>query len=145
MGQSAQLAPAPPPVEGEPIPSDLCWLLSRASYILTTEMTAALEGVGVSPRAHCVLSADELESAGLAERKPSKTDRRARVIGVTNAGQRKVRQAEEIAERVRADVLDALPPADREVFLLSLTKLVSERLSAPVQCGQPVRRRAARR
>ena len=144
------------------MPSDLCWLLSRASYILTTEMTAALEGLGVSPRAHCVLSAamsgdhtqtelakmvgldkttmvvtlDELESAGLAERKPSKIDRRARVIGVTKAGQRKVRQAEEIAEGVRAD---------REVFLSSLTKLVSERLSEPVQCGQPVRRRAPRR
>jgi MarR family transcriptional regulator, transcriptional regulator for hemolysin len=171
MGQSVQLAPPPSPVDGDPIPSDLCWLLSRASYILTTEMTAALEGVGVSPRGHCVLSAamsgehtqtelakmigldkttmvvtlDELESAGLAERKPSKTDRRARVIGVTKAGQRKVREAEEIAEGVRADVLDALPPGDREVFLSSLTKLVSERLTEPVQCGQPVRRRAARR
>ena len=49
MGQSAQLAPAPPPVEGEPMPSDLCWLLSRASYILTTEMTAALEGLRALP------------------------------------------------------------------------------------------------
>jgi MarR family transcriptional regulator, transcriptional regulator for hemolysin len=172
MGQSVQLAPPPPaPVAGGPIPSDLCWLLSRASYILTTEMTAALEGLGVSPRAHCVLSAamsgdhtqtelakmvgldkttmvvalDELESAGLAERKPSKTDRRARVIGVTRAGERKVRAAEAIAERVRTDVLEALAPADREVFLSSLTKLVSERLSEPAQCGQPVRRRAARR
>ena len=172
MGQSAQLAPPPPaPVEGEPLPSDLCWLLSRASYILTTEMTAALEDLRVSPRAHCVLSAamsgdhtqtelakmvgldkttmvvtlDELESAGLAERKPSKADRRARVIGVTTAGQRKVRRAEEIAERVRANVLEALPPGDREVFLSSLTKLVSGRLSEPAQCSQPVRRRATRR
>jgi hypothetical protein len=42
-------------------------------------------------------------------------------------------------------VLDALPAADREVFLSSLTKLVSERLTEPVQCGQPVRRRAPRR
>jgi DNA-binding MarR family transcriptional regulator len=171
MGQSVQLAAPPPPVEGEPLPGDLCWLLSRASYILTTEMTAALEDLGVSPRAHCVLSAamsgdhtqtelarmvgldkttmvvtlDELESAGLAERKPSKTDRRARVIGVTKTGERKVREAEAIANGIRADVLDVLPAADREVFLASLTKLVSERLNEPVQCGQPVRRRAARR
>ena len=28
------------------MPSDLCWLLSRASYILTTELTAAFEGLG---------------------------------------------------------------------------------------------------
>jgi MarR family transcriptional regulator for hemolysin len=170
MGQSVQLAP-PPPVAGEPIPGDLCWLLSRASYILTTEMTAALEGLGVSPRAHCVLSAalsgehtqtelarmvgldkttmvvtlDELESAGLAERKPSKTDRRARVIAVTKAGERKVREAEAIANGIRADVLDVLPAEDREVFLSSLSKLVSERLNEPVPCTQPVRRRAPRR
>jgi MarR family transcriptional regulator, transcriptional regulator for hemolysin len=170
MGQALELAP-PPPAEGEAIPTDLCWLLSRASYILTTELTAALEGLGVSPRAHCVLSAamsgdqtqtelarrvgldkttmvvtlDELEAAGLAERKPSKTDRRARVIGVTKAGERKVREAGEIIERVRADVLDVLPPADREVFLSSLSKLVSERLTEPAHCGQPVRRRAPRR
>jgi MarR family transcriptional regulator, transcriptional regulator for hemolysin len=171
MGQSVELAPPPPPAEGEAMPRDLCWLLSRASYILTTELTAALEGLGVSPRAHCVLSAalsgdhtqtelarkvgldkttmvvtlDELESAGLAERKPSKTDRRARVIDVTKAGERKVREAEAIVERIRADVLAVLPAEDREVFLSSLTKLVSERLAEPVQCGQPVRRRAPRR
>src|SRR6266545_4000679 len=128
MGQSVELASPPPPAEGESMPTDLCWLLSRASYILTTELTAALEGLGVSPRAHCVLSAalsgdrtqtelarrvgldkttmvvtlDELESAGLAERKPSKTDRRARVVGVTKAGERKVREAEAIVERIRA-------------------------------------------
>jgi MarR family transcriptional regulator for hemolysin len=169
MGLSVELAP-PPPVEGESMPTDLCWLLSRASYILTTELTAALEGLGVSPRAHCVLSAalsgdhtqtelarrvgldkttmvvtlDELESAGLAERKPSKTDRRARVIGVTRAGERKVREAEAIVEGIRADVLAVLPAEDREVFLSSLTKLVSERLSAPSPCAQPVRRRAPR-
>jgi MarR family transcriptional regulator, transcriptional regulator for hemolysin len=171
MGQTLELAPPPAPAEGEPMPTDLCWLLSRASYVLTTELTAALQELGISPRAHCVMSAalsgehtqtelarmvgldkttmvvtlDELESAGLAERKPSKTDRRARVIGVTTAGRRKVRQAEEIAERVRANVLEALPPGDREVFLSSLTKLVSGRLSEPVPCGQPVRRRAPRR
>ena len=170
MGQPVQLAP-PPPVEGELIPSDLCWLLSRASYILTTEMTAALEGLGVSPRAHCVLSAamsgdhtqtelakmvgldkttmvvtlDELESAGLAERKPSKTDRRARVIGVTKTGERKVREAEAIANSIREDVLAVLAPEDRDVFLDSLSLLVTDPLSEPSPCAQPVRRRAPRR
>jgi MarR family transcriptional regulator, transcriptional regulator for hemolysin len=170
MGQTLELAPPPAPVEGQPMPTDLCWLMSRASYILTTELTAALQDVGISPRAHCVMAAalsgdhtqteiarmvgldkttmvvtlDELESAGLAERKPSKSDRRARVIGVTKAGQRKVREAEAIAERIRADVLEVLPPADREVFLASLTKLVSQRLTEPTPCAQPVRRRAPR-
>src|SRR5215211_3447477 len=130
MGQTVELAPPPAPPEAEPISTDLCWLLSRASYILTTKLTAALEGLGVSPRAHCVLSAamagdhtqtelartvgldkttmvvtlDELEAAGLAERRPSSADRRARVIAVTKAGERKVRDAEAIAERTTEDV-----------------------------------------
>ena len=169
MGQAVEIAPPPPPADGE-TPSDLCWLLSRASYILTTQMTAALQELGVSPRAHCVLAAamggehtqtdlvrmvgldkttmvvtlDELEAAGLAERRPSKSDRRARVVVVTKAGERKVREGQEIAERIRASVLEALPPADREVFISALTTLVSDRLSAPAACVQPVRRRAPR-
>ena len=100
----------------QPLNSNLCWLLSRASYTLTTEITAALEDLGISPRAHAVLIAalsgnhtqtelarmagldkttmvvtlDELEATGLAERRPSSRDRRARVIAVTEAGKRKV-------------------------------------------------------
>jgi DNA-binding MarR family transcriptional regulator len=154
----------------QPLNENLCWLLSRASYTLTTELTAALEEAGISPRAHAVLTAalceertqgeiakavgldkttmvvtlDELEAAGLAERRPSKTDRRARVIAVTAAGKRKVKQAEAITERVRADVLASLPEGDREVFVQSLTRLVGDRLAEPVECSQPPRRRAPR-
>ena len=77
-----------------PLASDLCWLLARASHALTTELTSALESSGISPRAHSVLATamtgeytqtelarlvgldkttmvvtvDELEAAGLAER-----------------------------------------------------------------------------
>jgi MarR family transcriptional regulator, transcriptional regulator for hemolysin len=170
MGRStAELAP-PPALESQEFQPDLCWLLSRASYTLTTELTAAFEKLGLSPRAHCVLSAamsadrtqseiarlvgldkttmvvtlDELEAAGLAERRPSPEDRRARVIAVTPAGERKVREAQQIADRVRADVLSVLPERDRKVFLDALTRLVSDRLSEPVVCSQPVRRRAPR-
>ena len=157
---------APP----QALADNLCWLLSRASYNLTTEITRALEDLGVSPRGHMVLSAalkaeltqtelagivgldkttmvvtlDELEAAGLAERRPSAHDRRARVISVTKAGERKVRKGEQIADRVRADVLSALEPDEREPFMRSLTRLVGDRLSEPVPCSQPVRRRAPR-
>ena len=169
MGHSAQVAP-PPGVKTEPLRADLCWLLSRASYILTTELTAAFEGIGLSPRAHCVLATamtgehtqteiaqavgldkttmvvtlDELEAAGLAERRPSAEDRRARIVAVTKAGERKVREAEDIADRIRADVLGTLPERDREIFLDALTRLVSDRLSEPAQCARAPRRRAAR-
>jgi MarR family transcriptional regulator for hemolysin len=150
--------------------SNLGWLLSQASYALATELGAALEPLGISPRSYCVLATamsgehsqtelthlvgmdkttmvvtlDELEAAGLAERRPSPTDRRARVIAVTPAGRRKVREAEEIAARVHDDVLSALPAKERKVFLDALTRLVAGRLAKPVECATPVRRRAPR-
>jgi MarR family transcriptional regulator, transcriptional regulator for hemolysin len=151
-----------------PLASDLCWLLSRASHALTTELTAALEASGISPRTHSVLATamtgeytqtelarlvgldkttmvvtvDELEAAGLAERRPSKSDRRAHVIAVTRAGQRKVREADAVLNRVRDDILAALPGDEREVFLRALGRLACGRLSEAVPCAAPVRRRA---
>lgn len=147
--------------------SDLCWLLAHASHSLMTESTAALEASGISPREHAVLATamtgeytqteiaravgvdkttmvvtvDELEAAGLAERRSSQTDRRARVIAVTPAGERKVREAEAILDRVRDDVLSVLPQSERKVFLRALGLLACGRLSEPVACAHAVRRR----
>jgi DNA-binding MarR family transcriptional regulator len=170
MGRSTAELASPPANEAQPLSADLGWLLSRASYTLTTELTAAFESLGLSTRANCVLATamtgdhtqseiartvgldkttmvvtlDELEAAGLAERRPSPDDRRVRVIAVTAAGKRKVREAEAIAERIRDDVLSVLPEGDRDVFLKALTQLVSDRLAEPVLCSHPVRRRAPR-
>jgi DNA-binding MarR family transcriptional regulator len=66
------------------------------------------------------------------------------VIAVTDAGRLKVREAEEIAARVHEDVLAALPARERKVFVDSLVRLVGGRLSEPVECAHPVRRRAPR-
>lgn len=154
----------------EQFSTNLCWLLSRASHTLITELTAAMEGLGVSPRGQHVLDTalggehtqielarivgldkttmvvtlDELEAAGLAERRPSPTDRRARVIVVTEGGRAKVREAHEIAARVHADVLSALPEDERDPFMDALAKLVGARLMTPVECARPPRRRMPR-
>jgi MarR family transcriptional regulator for hemolysin len=129
---------------------NLCWLLSRASQSLTTELTTALADAGVSPRTHCVLSTamtgeftqtalaqavgldkttmvvtiDELEAAGLAERRPAAGDRRARVIAVTKAGAKKVAECREIVARIQAEVLDSLPARERALLVGSLARLV---------------------
>jgi MarR family transcriptional regulator, transcriptional regulator for hemolysin len=161
---AAAIAEAP-----RPLAANLAWLLSQASYALATQLTKALHDLGVSPRAHCVLSTamtgeltqtelaqavgldkttmvvtiDELEAAGLAERRPSKTDRRARVIAVTKAGARKAEQAAEVVERVQAEALVSLPARERKAFMEALVQLVSGGLSMPVECGG-VRRREPR-
>jgi len=158
---ATDIAQAPPGLT-----SDLCWLLARTSHNLTTEMTAALEEVGISPRSHAVLTTamtgehtqteiarivgldkttmvvtvDELEANGLAERRPSGTDRRARVIAVTEAGKRALKKADKVLDRVRDDVLSVLAPDERRVFLDSLAQLACGRLAEPVTCAHPVRR-----
>jgi len=151
----------------QPLAENLGWLLSRASHVLHTELTAALEDIGISPRSFCLMSSamtgehtqielanavgldkttmvvtlDELEEAGLAKREPSSHDRRARVVKVTKTGERKIAQAEDIVRRLQESVLDGLPAGDRKAFLDGLSRLVSERLSTPAECGKPVRRR----
>jgi MarR family transcriptional regulator, transcriptional regulator for hemolysin len=149
---------------------NLGWLLKQASHALGTELVAALAPLKVSPRGYHVLTAastgehtqtelaqlvgldkttmvvtiDELESAGLAKRLPSSHDRRARVIAVTKAGRRKVAEGRKIMDRVQDDVLATLPPSERAGLLAALNRLVSDRLSEPVECSPPVRRREPR-
>jgi MarR family transcriptional regulator, transcriptional regulator for hemolysin len=163
-------AVAEPKVTGtqQPFAANLGLLLAQAAHTLNTELTAELERLFVSPRAYCVLSAatsgeytqteiahmvgldkttmvvtlDQLEADGLAKRVPSSEDRRARVVAVTKAGERKVAEAEKIVDQIHADVLEALPAGQRKQFVESLTCLVGGRLSEPVQCTQPVRRRS---
>jgi DNA-binding MarR family transcriptional regulator len=146
---------------------NLGWLLATVSHAYTTELTAALEAVSVSPRAHCVLSTamqgeysqtalahaigldkttmvvtiDALERAGLVERRMSRQDRRARVIAVTAAGKAKVAEGKAIVARIQRDVLSTLPPEQREALIGGLQHLVGNRLDTPAECTHPVRRR----
>jgi MarR family transcriptional regulator, transcriptional regulator for hemolysin len=149
---------------------NLSWLLTQAHFNLVSEIAVAFEPLGVSNRGYHVLATamageytqkelaekigldkttmvvtvDELERAGLAERIPSSADRRARVISVTKTGERKVRQGQEIVERIQNDVLTSLSSRDRKVFLEALGSLVKGRLSEPCECSPPLRRREPR-
>jgi len=151
----------------DPLAVNLGWLLAQASHVMVTEMTAAFAEMGVSPRGHCVLSTasggeltqkeladtvgldkttmvvtiDELEHAGLAERVPSTTDRRARIISVTKAGAKVVARGEKVVSQIQEDVLASLPAREREALMSALSHLVCGRLSAPAACERAPRRR----
>jgi len=146
---------------------DLSFLLTHTSRVLSTQLTAALAEIGLTPRGYCVLehasggeltqielarlgdmdkttmvvTMDELEAAGLAERKPAPADRRARIVVVTQEGRRVAAAGQQIVDRVHGDVLRALPEAEREVLVGALTRLAEGHLSTPADCDQPVRRR----
>jgi MarR family transcriptional regulator, transcriptional regulator for hemolysin len=143
---------AAPAAPTDCLSKNLGWLLGRAEHALAAELALALEPLGLSSRRYCVLATavgqdrtqielanlvgldkttmvatvDALEEAGLAERRPSKLDRRVRVIAVTKAGEAKVREARKVIEQVQADVLARLPAREREALLSGLTRLVAE-------------------
>ena len=145
---------------------DLSYLLTHSGHVLATRMTAAFAELGITPRAYCVLfhalesertqaelaaisdldkttmvaTMDTLEKAGLAERRPSSTDRRARIIAVTPEGERTVQKGTRIADHVHREVLESLPEKQRDALITMLTTLAEGVLAEPVESPQPVRR-----
>ncbi|WP_457029833.1 MarR family winged helix-turn-helix transcriptional regulator [Kitasatospora sp. P5_F3] len=147
---------------------DLSGLLAHTSHVLATRMSAAFaeSGLEITPRGFCVLlhaqeqertqiqlaeiadldkttmvvTVDELERLGLAERRPSSTDRRARIISVTPSGAKAVTEGVKIVDRVHQDALDALPGEDGAALLRALTTLQEGHLATPVESDRPVRR-----
>jgi DNA-binding MarR family transcriptional regulator len=141
-------------------------LFAEASHSLQTELTARLEHLGLSPREQCVLikaleadrtqiqlaelcqldkttmvvTVDKLERRGLVERRPAPNDRRARIIGVTEAGRELAQSGDDLVQGIFADVLGSLPEDERAVFASALRRLVTQRLADPPECVQPVRR-----
>jgi MarR family transcriptional regulator, transcriptional regulator for hemolysin len=169
MGLSAQATRANAEQE-KCFAGNLAWLLYRAHWALASELAAALAPLGLSARGYHVLRAalsgehtqtelaemvgldkttmvvavDELEKAGLAERHLAPDDRRARIIAVTAAGRRKVAEADEVKERVQADVLGELSKGEARALIDGLSKLVEGRLAEQAECTPPLRRRAPR-
>jgi MarR family transcriptional regulator, transcriptional regulator for hemolysin len=148
---------------------DLSFLLNHVAHVLATKMAAAFAEIGMTPRAYCVLShalsgehtqielaklsdldkttmlttVDELERGGYAERRPSPTDRRARIIAVTPAGAAAVAVGHRVADQVHGEVLEAVPAEQRAAFVAALTSLASGPLAEPAEPAEgerPVRR-----
>ncbi len=166
----AERAPDQSAQSPDRLTTNLGWLLGQANHAFGSEIAVALEPLGLGSRGFCVLSSaldceltqtqlatmigldkttmvvtvDELERLGLAERIASSTDRRARVIKVTAAGRRKVAQGQAIVDAVQDEVLEALAPRERKAFVDGLTKLVAGRLAQAPECRPPARRREVR-
>jgi DNA-binding MarR family transcriptional regulator len=133
-------------------------------------MTVELGEIGLTPRMHCVLvhaleeertqaqlaeigdmdkttmvvTVDALEKAGLAERQPSSTDRRARIIAVTAEGAKVAQESQKIVDGVHEKALASLPDEEREVLLRALNRLATGHLETPAE-GPRTARRARQR
>ena len=114
-------------------------MLSKAARgDLTQREIAALAGID---KTTMVVTVDHLEQAGLAERRPAPTDRRARLVAITPEGREVLERADAAVAGVYADVLGALPEGERSGLVAALQRLVEGdgRLSSPV-AGQGIRR-----
>jgi DNA-binding MarR family transcriptional regulator len=141
-------------VEVPEFAGQLFFRLWRASH---TRVAAALESVGLTPALFGLLNLlgareganqqelgaamgvdpstmvsliDQLESAGLARRRPHPTDRRARAVAVTPKGRRVLERTRKMAMRVEDDVLRGLSAAERRELLTLLRRALD---SAPPQ------------
>jgi DNA-binding MarR family transcriptional regulator len=132
----------------------LFFRLWRASH---TQTATALQSIGLTPALFAVLNylrshggaiqqqigsamgidpstmvslLDQLERAGLANRRPHPQDRRAREVLITPKGRRTLKRARELVEEVEDDVLQGLTPAERRQLVTLLRKALA---AAPPQ------------
>lgn len=145
---------------------DLSFLLDHTSHVLRSQMSAALAEIGLTARMHCVLvhaleeertqiqlaelgdmdkttmvvTVDALENAGLAERRPSSKDRRARIIAVTEKGAQVAEESQKIVDAVHEHALGSLPQKEREVLVRAMQRLADGHLATPSESPQTVRR-----
>lgn len=66
-----------------------------------------------------------LEKRGLVARTTVASDRRVRRVSLTEAGKTILLQMADAADRAHARTIDALPPAERELFIAALRTLVN--------------------
>jgi MarR family transcriptional regulator, transcriptional regulator for hemolysin len=145
---------------------DVTGLLNQAGHVMSNRLAAALADVDLTPRMQCVLvhalqeertqiqlaaladldkttmvgTVDDLEARGYAERRPSTTDRRARIIAVTEKGRLAAEEGQRIVDEVHASALGALPDDRREALVEALGLLVD---GVPAAAG-PIRRARGR-
>ncbi|MEX5708246.1 MarR family transcriptional regulator [Parafrankia sp. FMc6] len=135
---------------------DLCWIVGQIQHRYLAASASAVGGLPGGLKGFYVLDAavggtahnqievarrfsidrtvmvrlvDEMERAGLVERRPDPADRRARMIIATERG---IQEHERVRRQLRAvddHVLAPLAPADREVFT-GLARLVAAHLVA---------------
>jgi DNA-binding MarR family transcriptional regulator len=111
--------------------------ISMWGYIVLTALAeqpvrtqAALAQAINADKSRIISVLDDLQERGLIQRRPDAADRRVHLLSLTPAGD-KLRQSVQAAIRLREEeVLAALAPADREVFLRSL-KALYERYGTP--------------
>ena len=156
-------SPSPPAV-------DLAFLVNQVSYALAARMGEALADLGLTVSQYCILwkadetertqieiaeegaldkstvvnEVDRLEQAGLATRQVHPSDRRARVVVLTDSGSAVLGRAHRAVAAVHDEALSDLPPERRDSFVADLTAVAGGVLATPSHVTALRRRRTPR-
>jgi DNA-binding MarR family transcriptional regulator len=144
------------------VESDLGWALGTVMRAYRAAAHDAIDGVPGGPRGYQVLSAakrgeagtqlalaqrlgldrtvmtyllDDLERAGLVERRPDPADRRARRVVLTDAGTTKLCEVERRLRCAEEQVLSPLEPAERDTLRALLRRLATRTPSGVDPCS----------
>lgn len=146
---------------------DLLFLLNQSAHAFAAQVGEALADRELSVREYCVLlkasegvytqnavaemamldkttmvtTLDGLERRGLAERRVSDTDRRARIVALTPAGATALEEASKTYNATVAKALEGLSPSEGETFVEALQHLVEGPWATPSHT-MTLRRRA---
>jgi len=159
---AAQAPPAQEPAtDGCTLSQDLGWALGAVVRAYARAAHEALEGLPGGPRGFQVLAAaagdahgsqlalahrlgvdrtvmtyllDDLEKAGLIERRPDPADRRARRIVATACGEEQLATLNERLRGAEEQVLSGLDEEDRQAF-----RILLRRVAMSVSSADPVR------
>src|SRR2546423_15507231 len=93
-------------------------VLGARQGVIQQDIGAAM---GIDPSA-LVSLIDQLESAGLAKRRPHPTDRRAREVIITPKGRRMLERGRRMALQVEDEVLQGLTASERKELLTLLRR-----------------------
>ena len=96
--------------------------LSHRGAAIQLEIAGAM---GIDPSA-LVSLIDELESAGLAKRRPHPDDRRAREVTLTPKGRRTLERGRRMASEVEDEVLQGLTASERRELVRLLRQALAE-------------------
>jgi DNA-binding MarR family transcriptional regulator len=140
----------PQVASGAPVEADLGWALGVVFRQYAKASAAALEGLPGGPRGYQVLATtnsegpkrqldlaaqlgvdrtvmtyllDDLEKAGVVQRRPDPADRRARLIAPTDAGVEALCDLERRLRRTEDEILGILDESERSSFRMLLQRL----------------------
>ena len=152
---NAPVATTPPERLPKELIRSSLFLLKRLGMTAKEQSLEAYEGTGLHPYHHAVLAVldegeretqgaiadalgydrgqlvgllDELEEAGLVERRRDPVDRRRHVVQMTPAGRKTLGKLRAIASRLDAEFMASLDPAERAQLHGLLLRLAEEHL-----------------